>query len=165
MKTRTLTVPALAVSLALVLSYVDHLIPLSATVPGIRIGLANIVILFVLYRLGARYAAAVSLIRVLLSSVLFGGITAFAYGLAGGALSLTVMALLRRTHRFGVMAVSICGGVLHNCGQILVAILVTNTPAIASYLPVLWISGIAAGAVVGILAALVLHRTRNLPLT
>ncbi len=146
-------------SLALALSFLEHLLPpLSAAVPGIKMGLANIAIVFTLYRFGLPSATAVSLIRLLCASFLFGGFTSFAYGLSGAVLSLSVMALLKKTDWFSPVGVSVSGAIFHNIGQILTATLLLGRSEIWYYLIVLSATGLASGLVVGILGALLVKR-------
>lgn len=146
-------------ALALLLSYVEFLLPpLFAAIPGIKLGLPNIVIIFALYRLGLLDAAEISFLRLALSSLLFGTVMTFAYSLAGAALSLAVMALLKKLDAFSTVTVSIAGGVCHNVGQILVAVLLLDTPKIAYYLIVLTLTGMISGAFVGLCGALMIKR-------
>jgi len=159
MKTKKLTTLGLAVALALILAYVESLLPPLVAVPGVKVGLPNIVILFLLYRYGWKEAGTVSLVRLLLSAALFTGFAAFFYGLAGAILSLTGAALLKRTDRFSPLGVSVAGGVLHNLGQIALAALILDSGYIFAYLPVLLLSGTLAGAVVGLLAGILIRRT------
>ena len=159
MKTKRLTTLGLAVALALILSYVESLLPPLVAVPGVKVGLPNIVILFLLYRYGWKEAGCVSLVRLLLSAALFTGFAAFFYGLAGAILSLTGAALLKRTDRFSPLGVSVAGGVLHNLGQIALAALILDSGYLFAYLPVLLLSGTLAGAVVGLLAGILIRRT------
>ena len=158
MKTKKLTTLGLSVALALILSYVESLLPPLVAVPGVKVGLPNIVILFLLYRYGWREAAAVSGIRLLLSAALFTGFAAFFYGLAGAALSLAGSTMLKKSDRFSPLGVSVAGGVLHNLGQIALATLVLNSGYLFAYLPVLLLSGTVAGAVVGLLAGILIRR-------
>lgn len=159
MKTKKLTALGLSVALALILSYVESLLPPLMAVPGVKVGLPNIVILFLLFRYGWKEAGAVSLVRLLLSAALFTGFAAFFYGLAGGALSLLGSALLKKTDRFSPLGVSVAGGVLHNLGQIALAALVLESGFLFAYLPVLLLSGTVAGALVGLLAGILVQRT------
>ena len=158
MKTKKLTTLGLCVALALILSYVESLLPPLMAVPGVKVGLPNVVILFLLYRYGWKEAGTVSLVRLLLSAALFTGFAAFLYGLSGAVLSLLGSALLKRTDRFSPLGVSVAGGVLHNLGQIAMAALVLDSGYIFAYLPVLLLSGTVAGALVGLLAAILLRR-------
>lgn len=152
----------LFIALAMILSYVESLIPPLVAVQGVKIGLPNLVIMFMLYRIGSREAITVSLIRVVLVTLLFSSAMSMAYGLAGAALSLTGMMLLRKTNLFSCITVSVVGGVLHNIGQIAVAILITGTKQLVLYLPVLLISGVIAGVAIGICAGLLIKRFEKL---
>lgn len=159
MKTKKLTILGLCVALALILSYVESLLPPLIAVPGVKVGLPNIVILFLLYRYGWKEAGAVSLIRLMLTAALFTGFAAFFYGLSGAVLSLAGSTLLKRSRRFSPLGVSAAGGVLHNLGQIALAAFILNSGYIFAYLPVLLLSGTVAGALVGLLAGLLIQRT------
>ena len=149
---------ALLVALAMVLSWLESLVPVSAAVPGVKLGLANLVVIFSLYRMGFREAAVISLVRVILVSATFGNAYSFAYSLAGAALSLGVMALLKRTGKFSILGVSIAGGVCHNLGQILVAMAVLGRGESIWYLPALLAAGTAAGVAVGVLGGVLTRR-------
>ena len=151
---------ALLTALAMALSWLESLVPLSMAAPGMKLGLTNIVVVFALYRMSLRDAAALSLVRVLLVSMTFGNAYSFAYSLAGAALSLAVMALLRRTGRFSILGVSVAGGVSHNIAQILVAVAALGTGRLAWYLPALLVSGTLAGAAVGAAGGLVAARVK-----
>ena len=150
---------ALLIALAMVLSWLESLVPLSLVVPGVKLGLANLVVIFALYKLGPRQAAVISLVRVLLVTFTFGNAFNFAYSLAGAALSFAVMLLLKKTGKFSLMGVSIAGGVCHNIGQILVAMAVLGTNLIW-YLPALLIAGTVAGICIGAAGALVTARVK-----
>ena len=157
---RALTRYALLVALAMVLSWLESMVPLSLAVPGVKLGLANLVVIFTLYKLGPRQAAAVSLVRVLLVTFTFGNAFSFAYSLAGAALSFAVMVLLKRTGKFSLLGVSIAGGVCHNIGQILVAMAVLGTKELIWYLPALLVAGTVAGICIGAAGALVTARVK-----
>ena len=144
------------VSLALIFSYVESLIPFNFGIPGIKLGLANVVVVTGLYLMKLPDVCLISLIRIFVSGLLFGNMMSLIYSLSGGILSLIVMILLRKTEKFSVIGVSIAGAVCHNVGQIAAAILVTGVPVIAYYLPVLIGVGIVTGAVMGIIASRVL---------
>ncbi len=154
----------LTIALAMIMSYIEALVPLSFAVPGIKMGLANIVIIFVLYKIGTKEAILVSLIRVILVSLLFSNVMAMAYSIAGAVLSLSVMWLLKKTDKFSVIGVSIAGGIMHNVGQIIMAVILLGTEQIALYLPVLIITGTATGVVIGIVSGLVINRFKNIRL-
>ena len=154
-KTKTLVFLSLFTAVAMVLSYIEAILPpIWSAVPGIKIGLPNIIIIFLLYRLSAKQAAAVSLVRILLSALLFGNAVTLLYSLAGAALSLAVMAILKKIDRFSMVGVSVLGGVFHNLGQILMAMLILETAEIGYYMIILTVTGTIAGVLVGILGAL-----------
>ena len=156
-KTKRLVLLAMLTAVAMILSYVESLLP-SVGIPGVKMGLANIAVIFALFRFGWKEAAALSLVRVLLVSLLFGSVGAMLYSLAGAVLSLAVMALLRRIDRFSTVGISVAGGVAHNAGQILMAMLILQTKQLLVYLPVLAVSGIAVGVLTGLAAALLIRR-------
>lgn len=141
------------VALAMILSFIESQIPTFLPVPGIKLGLPNMAIIFLLYRFSWKEAAIVNLIRILLVSWLFGSVYSLLYSLAGGILSLLVMALLKKTNWLSTITVSVIGGVCHNIGQIITACFVTSTKEIVGYLPVLLITGTVAGIVIGIISA------------
>ena len=157
MKTSKVAQYGLLIALALALSWLESLLP-PLGVPGVKLGLPNLVIVFALYRLGAWDAWRLSIVRVLLASALFGSGVSLAYSMAGAVLSLTVMGLLKKTDKFSSVGVSVAGGVAHNAGQILVAMALLETARLAWYLPVLWISGIIAGVLIGIVSGELVKR-------
>ena len=161
METRKIARMGLLVALAMILSYVESLIPAFVAVPGVKVGLANIVVIFALYTLGPVEALTVSLLRVILSSFLFGSVLSLLYSLSGALLSLGGMIVMKKLKIFSTLVVSVTGGVLHNVGQILVACLVLETDVLLYYLPVLILSGVITGAVIGIIASLVIKRLEN----
>ena len=156
MKTKKITLLAMCVALAMILSYVESMIP-SPGIPGVKLGLANIVVIFALYKLGWAEAAGISLPRVFLVSLLFGHAASLMYSAAGAVLSLAGMILLKRIDRLSCVAVSVIGGVLHNLGQILMAWLLMG-PNVIYYLPVLILSGTVAGVAIGVVSALMVRR-------
>lgn len=158
METRRIAQIGVLVSLAMVLSYLESLFPVFLAVPGIRIGLANIAIVFALYHLGFRATLGISVVRVVLSALLFGSVISMSYSLCGALISIAMMAILKRSGLFGTVAVSVVGGVSHNLGQIAVACLILQTKAIAYYIPVLILSGVVSGVVIGIVSAVVIAR-------
>lgn len=158
-KSKSVAFMGLCTALALVLAYVEVLIPpLFPAVPGIKIGLPNIIIVFLLYRRGVMPAAVVSLLRILLVSVLFGNGMALLYSLAGGILSLLVMTLLRRLQCMSAVGVSVAGGVTHNVGQILMAMLLLDTAQLGYYLVVLTVTGTIAGILIGLCGAVLIRK-------
>ena len=151
-------------SLALILSYVDLLIPINFGIPGMKLGLANLLVVILLYKGCPRDALLLSVIRILLSGLIFGNMFSIFYSLGGGLLSLAVMVFLKKTGQFTVAGISIGGGASHNVGQLLVAMFVVQTYQVGYYLPVLLIAGVITGAVIGILSAEVLKRTQSIRL-
>ena len=151
----------LLIALAFVFSYIESLIPFSVGIPGVKLGLGNLVSIITLYTLGWQAAAAVSLVRVILTGFTFGSMSMMMYGLAGAALSLLVMILSRHFDLLDITGVSIAGGVAHNIGQIAVAAMVLESGAIFYYLPVLLLSGSIAGAVIGFLGGLIVKRLQG----
>ncbi len=153
----------LCTALALILAYVEILLqPLFPTIPGIKMGLPNIIIIFLLYKRGAVPAMWVSLLRMILVSILFGNVMALLYSLAGGALSLLVMTVLKRLGFMSEIGVSVAGGVCHNIGQILMAMLLLETAELGYYLVVLTVTGTVAGILVGICGSLLIKYTKNI---
>ena len=148
-------------ALALICSYVEVLIPFSIGIPGIKLGLANIVIVFALYMMGAKDAYLLSIARILISGFMFGNVMAIAYSLAGGMLSLTVMTFLKKTNLLSSISVSIAGGIAHNIGQIVIATFIVSNYSVMYYMPVLMIAGFITGALIGIVAQEVFLRVGN----
>ena len=162
MSTKRIALTGLLVALAMILAYVESLFPPFSGVPGMKLGLTNLTVLTALLCMDTKYAFLINLVRIVLTGFTFGNTFSMMYSLAGGALSFAVMYLLWRSRRFGPLGISAAGGVAHNAGQILVAVLVLETGKVIYYLPVLCISGILAGAVIGLLGgeiALRLKRT------
>ena len=158
-KTKTIAFVGLAATLALLLSYVELLLPpIFAAIPGIKIGLPNVVIIYLLYVTGLRWAACVSFLRILISSLLFGSVMTLAYSIAGALLSLGIMWLLKKTDKLSTVGVSVAGGVAHNLGQILVAIVLLETPQIAYYMLVLTFTGTISGIFIGLCGAQLIKR-------
>ncbi|MBO5543170.1 MAG: Gx transporter family protein [Oscillospiraceae bacterium] len=158
MKAKKITTMALATALCMVLSFVESQIPAFVAIPGVKVGLANIAVIFAMYRLGWKEAAVVSLIRVLLVSLLFGSFASMFYSLAGAVLSLVGMGILKKTGKFTEIIVSVAGGILHNIGQIVMAGILLGTDVLRYYLPLLLISGTIAGVVVGVASAILIRR-------
>ena len=148
----------MAVALAMILGYVEFLIPVPVGIPGVKLGLANLVTIVCLYRMGEREAAAVSLARIFLVGFTFGNMSSLLYSLAGGAASYLCMLLSRRSGRFGRTGVSVIGGVTHNLGQLFVASLVVENASLLWYFPVLLAAGTLTGLAIGLLAGEVLKR-------
>ena len=144
-------------ALALIFSYIEFLVPLPIAIPGIKLGLANIVVLVCLYALGEKYAFLINCTRIALAALLFGSVFSALYAMAGGLVSFAVMALLRRTKKFSVCGVSMAGGVFHNMAQLAVAGFLVESAQVFYYFPVLLLSGMATGIGIGILATLILR--------
>lgn len=139
----------LYLALALVCSYIESLIPISFGIPGIKLGLANVVVILVLYDLGAAWAAAVSVLRILLAGFMFGNMFSIIYSLSGGLLSFGCMLFLKKTGKFKIISVSAAGGVTHNLGQIIAAALVVENINLFYYYPVLLTAGVITGVLIG----------------
>lgn len=158
MKTKKIAYLGLLIALAFVFSYIEFLIPVNLGVPGAKLGLANLVIIVALYTLGERDAFFLSMIRIVLVGFTFANTASMLYSLVGGILSYLVMVVAKKTNLLSMTGVSVLGGVFHNVGQIIVAILVLETASLVYYLPVLLIAGIVSGVVIGILGAMVTKR-------
>ncbi len=161
-RTKKIAYLGLITAVALILSYIESLFPpIWAAVPGIKMGLPNVAIIFLLYRFGFKEAIGVSLIRVFVVSLLFGNVMSLAYSLAGAVLSLVIMALLKKTNAFSLVGVSVAGGVSHNLGQIIVAMLIMETAEIGYYMIVLAVTGTLAGVFIGLAGAVLLKYMKN----
>lgn len=146
-------------ALAIIFGYVEMLLPVFFVVPGMKLGLANLVTVFVLYRYRAKEAAVISLIRIVVIGFLFANLFSILYSLAGAALSLLCMTAVRRFSGLSIVGVSILGGVTHNLGQLIVAALVVENGNVFYYFPALLISGLVTGALIGIVTGEILKRT------
>ncbi len=157
-KTKKLTTLSLLIASAMILSYVESMIPAFVAVPGVKVGLANIATLFALYALDIPSAASVSIVRVFLSALLFGNAATLIYSLSGAVLSLLFMISVKKLGIFSEGGVSVIGAVSHNAGQIIAAAFMMKNGGIAAYFVPLIISGTIAGIVVGAASALLLKR-------
>lgn len=146
------------VALALIFSYVESLIPFHIGIPGVKLGLANLIVVIALYKADVKTALLLSVTRVLLSGFMFGNLASIMYSMAGGLLSLAVMVFLKRREGFSVIGVSVAGGVFHNVGQLMVAAIVVQTYSIAGYFPVLLVAGVLTGFVIGVVASEMIRR-------
>ena len=153
---------ALLASLALIFSYVEAIIPYNPGIPGVKLGIANVVTVIALYKFGVKEAVSVSVIRIVLAGLLFTGAFGMLYSLAGAAVSLLGMILLKKTNLFSVIGVSMAAGVLHNLGQLLVASALIEDLRMFFYFPILLFSGIIAGIFVGIVSTLILRAIGSL---
>lgn len=149
-------------ALALIFSYVETLIPIHLGIPGVKLGLANLIIVITLYKMGVKEAYILSVVRVVLAGFIFGNMFSILYSMAGGLLSLTVMIFLKKTDKFSVMGISMAGGVFHNVGQLIMASIVLESLSITYYLPVLLISGVLTGFFIGFIANEMLKRLVNM---
>lgn len=145
-------------ALALIFSYVESLIPINFGIPGVKLGLANLITLIALYKMSVKEAFLISIARVILSGFIFGNLFAILYSLAGGLLSLAIMTWFKRSNKFSIYGISMAGGVFHNVGQLMMAILVVESVTIAGYLPVLLVSGLLTGLVIGAVSGETLKR-------
>ncbi len=146
-------------ALALIAGYVELLLPINFGIPGIKLGLANIVVVCTLYLLDARAAVMISFVRILLSGLLFGNVFGILYSAAGGLCSLLIMIFAKHVLRFfGVAGVSVLGGIFHNLGQILVAVFVVENIKLVYYLPVLTAAGTLTGLLIGLLGGEIIKR-------
>ena len=149
-------------ALALIFSYVETLIPVNLGIPGVKLGLANLIIVVALYKMRLSEAYLLSVVRILLAGFIFGNYFSIIYSLAGGLLSLTVMALLKKWGGFSLQGISSAGGVFHNIGQLIVAAVVVETFSVTYYFPVLLVAGLLTGLVIGIVAEMMLKRLVNI---
>ena len=156
--TRRLTFLALTVSFALMLSFIEARIPAFSTIPGVKAGLANIAVIFTLYKFGIKEAISVSIVRVLLVSMLFGSPISMIYSISGAVLSLTVMFILKKLTPLSEVVVSVSGGIMHNVGQIGAASVMLGTNVVTYYLPFLLLSGTIAGIIVGVASAVLIKK-------
>lgn len=155
--TKVVTQLGLLIALAMICSYIETLVPAFFVVPGMKLGLTNVVVVIALYRMNSGTAMGINVIRIFLVSMLFGNMFSLIYSLAGGMLSTIIMILLKKTEKFSILAVSVAGGVFHNVGQIFAAMILLGTNQIAWYLVILWFSGIVTGALIGLLASILYH--------
>ena len=157
-RTYRICLSGMFIGLALVLGYLESLVPISLGIPGVKLGLSNLVTIVALYKLDVKNTVLITFVRVMLSSMLFGNMTVMLYSMAGAALSVLVMVLMVRINVFSKTGVSIAGGVAHNIGQLLVAWLVIGSGTIFYYMPMLLVAGTVAGACIGMLASLIIKK-------
>lgn len=160
MKTGKVALYGLLVALAFILSYVETLIPVPVPVPGVKIGLANLVVVTALYTMGDKEAFILSVVRIILVAMTFGNLSTMLFSIAGGILSVTAMIFVKRTGVFSLTGVSLVGGIMHNVGQILVAMFIVHNVRMIYYLPFLLVSGVVTGALIGILAGLIIKQVK-----
>jgi heptaprenyl diphosphate synthase len=157
-KTQKIALRGMLVAVAFVLSWAESQFPTFVAVPGIKIGLTNLVVLTALYRLSTPDAVVINGVRILLAGLTFGNLFSMVYSFSGGVLSTLVMIALKKTGKFSITGVSIAGGIFHNVGQLLVAMVVLQSQGVWYYLGVLWIGGLVAGFAVGILGGMITKR-------
>lgn len=157
-RTKRLALSALFAALAMIFSYVEAMIPLPVPVPGIKLGIANLVIVMAIYKLGFRYAFTINCARIFVSGLLFSGVFGMIYSFAGGVLSIITMYLLHRTKLFSMIGVSMAGGVMHNLGQLITACLIVSSTSLMSYFSVLLFSGLISGILIGFIAQIIYDR-------
>ena len=150
---RQLALDSLLVATAMIFSYVEAIIPLPIGIPGVKLGLANLVIISAIYMISPVEVFGILLVRILLSGFLFGNLAGIVYSFAGGILSYICMLIMKRTGWFSIFGTSIAGGVCHNIGQMLVAVIIVANINLLMILPVLLISGAIAGAIIGLIGA------------
>lgn len=158
---RRVALDGILVALAMIFSYMETFIPFNFGVPGIKLGLANLVVLLGLTFLPAVDVLLVSVVRIVLSSLLFGNVMSLWYSLAGGLLSFLCMWLLTRREGYSIIGISMAGGVMHNVGQVITAAIIVKTIQLTWYLPVLLVAGLVTGAIIGTLAKLLMPRVRK----
>ena len=161
LSTKQMVTLSTIIAVAMILSYIESMIPAFVAVPGVKMGLSNIATVFALYALGWPYAICVSVVRVFLSALLFGNFVSLIYSLSGAALALALMILLKKLDRFSSVGVSVAGGVGHNAGQIIAACIVMENAAISLYIIPLIISGTISGIVIGLVAGNLVERVKK----
>ena len=161
LSTKQMVTLSVLVAVAMILSYVESMIPAFVAVPGVKMGLSNIATVFALYSLGWPYAICVSVVRVLLSSLLFGNFVSLIYSLSGAFLALGLMILLKKLDKFSIVGVSVAGGVGHNIGQTIAACIVMENAAISLYIIPLLVSGTISGVLIGLVAGNLVERIKK----
>lgn len=159
--TKKIALCGVLTALAMIFSYIESVIPVPIPVPGIKLGVANIAVITILYVLGVKEAIVINLLRIVLTSLLFGNVNSFLFSISGAALSLTIMIIMKKLDFFSCIGVSVCGGVMHNIGQIIAAVFIMVSEAIVFYLPVLIVSGVFTGVVIGVVSGIVAKRVRK----
>jgi len=162
MNSKKISLYGLLIALAFIFSYIESLIPMPFSLPGIKLGLANLVVIIAMYGIGVKEAFVLSMVRILLVGFTFRDPSTLLFSFAGGLLSWLCMTLLMKLKMFSMIAVSIIGGITHNIGQIIVAIIYVNNPSLIYYLPFLLISGVVSGALIGLLGALTINRLKKI---
>ena len=159
--TKKIALCGVLTALAMIFSYIESVIPVPIPVPGIKLGIANIAVITILYVLGVKEALVINLLRIVLTSLLFGNVNSFLFSISGASLSLTIMIIMKKLDFFSCIGVSVCGGVMHNIGQIIAAVFIMGSEAIVFYLPVLIVSGVFTGVVIGVVSGIVAKHVRK----
>lgn len=149
-------------SLAIVMGYLEQMIPLPVSFPGVKIGLSNICVILALYRLGYKSALGVSIIKSIVCGILFWGVGGTLYGVAGAVLSFIIMALLEKKGFFGTVGISIAGALFHNIGQLIALFILSGSFSFVYYLSVLGISSVITGTITGVISGIIIERTRHI---
>lgn len=157
---KRITLYGMLIALAMILSFVESLIPITLGIPGIKLGLANLVVIVALLTWGEKEAFVISFMRMILVSFTFGNMSTLMYSVAGGVLSFLAMLIIKRTGKFSGLSISIVGGIMHNVGQIMMAFLIVKTRGVFAYLPFLLLAGSIAGTLIGILSHMIIDRIR-----
>jgi len=160
--TKNIGITSLFLALALVLSYIETLLPVFIPIPGLKIGLPNLVIIIILYLYDLKTVSLINVMRIFIAGFMFGSAFSIVYSLAGAFLSMIIMALMKKTRKFSIVTVSSAGGIFHNLGQIIMAAIVMENYYIFTYFPVLFIGGLITGIVIGIIARELLPRLRKI---
>ncbi len=158
---KNVAVLGILTALALILSYLETLIPVPFGVPGMKLGLPNLVVLYALYTMGWKESLSINFVRIVVSGLLFGTFVSLMYSLAGGAVSFLVMLLLKKTGKFSLYGTSIGGSVAHNTAQVLTAAVLMETVGIIAYLPFLLVSAVLSGTVIGLLCGIIIKRLKG----
>ena len=162
LRTKRLALSAILVTLAMIFSYIEALFPLPVPIPGVKLGLANLVIIIAIYRLSFKYAFTINCVRIFVAGLLFTGLFGMMYSFAGGILSIVVMYLLYRTGWFSMVGISMAGGVAHNLGQLITACIIMSNIRLMSYFAVLLFSGMVSGILIGIVAHIIYQKLPHL---
>lgn len=162
MNSKKIALYGLLIALAFIFSYIESLIPMPFAVPGIKLGLANLIVIIALYGIGIKESFILSMVRILLVGFTFRDPSTLLFSFAGGILSWLSMTLTLKLKLFSMVGISIIGGIAHNIGQIIVAVIYVNNPSLIYYLPFLLISGVVSGALIGLLGALTINRLKKI---
>ena len=162
-KSKRLALRGILIALAMVLSYAESLIPIDLVVPGAKLGLANIVTIFAVFFLGLSDALLIGVLRVILTTILFGNAVMMVYSLAGAVTSILLMWFCSGLKKFGIIGISVIGAVSHNAAQCIVAALMIQNKNIIGYLPLLLIFGVISGLLTGTISSEVIRRLKETP--